>query len=132
MITVTLSPTNTPPPSPTNTPSPSPTNTPTPAPTNTPMPAPTNTSIPEPTIRTLPALSEESSPGGIHIEAQHAVYITDSNLMLREDASYDAKTVYVVPAGTELVSTGICENGWIRIEYYGGNVYVSEKYVTIK
>ena len=124
--------TYTPTPASTNTPTPVPPETPTPAPTNTPTPIPPNTPAVTPENLSVSSSDANKTPGGIPVESQEAVYITDFNLMLREDASYDAEVAYVVPAGTRLTSTGICENGWIRIEYHGKNVYVSEEHITLK
>ena len=119
-------------PAPTTIPAPEPTVTLTPEATATPTPEPTNTPKPIFSNTPIPADNEELTPGGIHVKAEHAVYIADSNLILREDASYDAETVYVVPAGTTLVSTGTCDNGWLRIEYLRTSVYVSGKHLTMR
>lgn len=45
------------------------------------------------------------------------------------DASAEADIVYGAPAGTQLTGTGICENGWIQIEYEGQVVYGSGDYL---
>ena len=46
------------------------------------------------------------------------------------DASADADLISSVAAGTQLNSTGVCENGWIRVDYNGQTCYASGDFVT--
>ena len=46
------------------------------------------------------------------------------------DASADADLISSVAAGTQLNSTGVCENGWIRVDYNGQTCYASGDYVS--
>lgn len=57
-------------------------------------------------------------------------YYASSELNLRSDASADADLISSVAAGTQLNSTGVCENGWIRVDYNGQTCYASGDFVT--
>ena len=58
------------------------------------------------------------------------MYTASTDVNLRADASPDAALVIGVMAGTELTGTGVCDNGWIQIEYNGQVVYGSGEYLT--
>ena len=49
---------------------------------------------------------------------------------LRADASTDAALVASVANGTQLTSTGVCDNGWVEVSYEGQTAYVSGDYVS--
>ena len=72
----------------------------------------------------------EQTPSGINVQAQDATYYASSELNLRSDASSDADLISSVAAGTQLNSTGVCENGWIRVDYNGQTCYASGDYVS--
>ena len=57
-------------------------------------------------------------------------YYASSELYVRSDASADAELISSVAAGTQLNSTGVCENGWIRVDYNGQTCYASGDFVT--
>ncbi len=99
--------------------------TPTPIPTPTPLPTPT----PIPATPT-PAPVIEQTPSGINVEVKAGVYTANTDVNIREDASPDAALIQGVFAGTELTSTGVCDNGWIRVDYNEKTGYVSGDYVT--
>ena len=98
--------------------------TPTPEPTPTPEVTPT----PEPTPTPAPVIEQTAS--GVNIEKKEGTYVAASDLNLRADCSTEAELVTSVPAGTELTSTGVSDNGWIEVAYQGATCYVSADYVT--
>ena len=102
--------------------------TPTPEPVATPTPEAVATPTPEPTP--VPEVVTEQTPSGIKVEVKAGTYTTTADVNLRADASTDAQQVSGAAAGTQLTSTGVCENGWIRVEYEGQVCYVSGDFVT--
>ena len=100
--------------------------TPTPTPLPTPTPAPTPTPEPTPT----PAVPTEQTASGIVVTKTGGTYTASTDVNLRSDASPEADLVIGVMAGTELNGTGVCENGWIQIEYNGQTVYGSGEFLT--
>ena len=75
--------------------------------------------------------ADGKTPSGIAVASKKAVYQTTSNLNLREDASTSSKIITTVKNGTLLNSTGVCENGWIRVEYNGKTCYVIDDFVKL-
>ena len=67
---------------------------------------------------------------GVKVEVKSDTYYASSELNLRSDASADADLISSVAAGTQLNSTGVCENGWIRVDYNGQTCYASGDFVT--
>ena len=67
---------------------------------------------------------------GVKVEVKSGTYYASSELNLRSDASSDADLISSVAAGTQLNSTGVCENGWIRVDYNGQTCYASGDFVT--
>ena len=61
---------------------------------------------------------------------KNGTYYAASELNLRSDASADAELVTSVAAGTTLNSTGVCENGWVRVDYNGQVCYASGDFIT--
>lgn len=103
---------------------PTPEATPTPAvPEATPTPA-----VPEATP--TPEVVTEQSPSGVKIEKKDGTYYALTGVNLRADCSTDAEVVSAASIGTELKSTGVCENGWIRVEYEGQVCFVSGELVS--
>jgi uncharacterized protein YgiM (DUF1202 family) len=98
--------------------------TPTPEPTPTPEVTPT----PEATPTPVPVI--EQTPSGVNVEVKDGTYYTTSDVNLRPDCNTDGDYIVGIPEGTELKSTGVCENGWIRVEYDGQVGYVTGDYVT--
>ena len=76
----------------------------------------------------------EQTPSGINVVVQQATYTVNSDLPnglnLRKDADPNAESIGTVPSGFELTSTGVCENGWIRVDYQGQIVFASGDFVT--
>ena len=111
--------------------------TPTPEPTE--APEETATPTPEATAEadstaaadpTAQAAATEQTPSGINVQAQDATYYAVEGVNLRSDASADAEFVAGVLSGESLKCTGICDNGWIRVDYNGQTCYASGDYVT--
>ena len=98
--------------------------TPTPIPTPTPEVTPT----PEATPTPEPVVAQTTS--GINVTKQDGTYVTNADVNLRSDASADATLIHGVATGTELTSTGVCDNGWIEVSYNGQTAYVSGDYVS--
>ena len=67
---------------------------------------------------------------GINVTKQDGTYVTNADVNLRSDASADATLIQGVATGTELTSTGVCDNGWIEVSYNGQTAYVSGDYVS--
>lgn len=111
--------------------------TPTPEPTE--APEETATPTPEATAEadstaaadpTAQAAATEQTPSGINVQAQDAIYYAVEGVNLRSDASADAEFVAGVLSGESLKCTGICDNGWIRVDYNGQTCYASGDYVS--
>lgn len=49
---------------------------------------------------------------------------------LRSDANAEAEFVAGVLSGESLKCTGVCDNGWIRVDYNGQTCYASGDYVS--
>ena len=58
------------------------------------------------------------------------MYVANADINLRADASADATWIAGVTSGTQLTSTGVCDNGWIEVSYEGQTAYVSGDYVS--
>lgn len=57
-------------------------------------------------------------------------YYAVEGVNLRTDASADADFVAGVLSGESLKCTGVCANGWIRVDYNGQTCYASGDYVS--
>lgn len=110
--------------------------TPTPEPTE----APEATATPTPEAEaaadsaaadsTAQAVATEQTPSGINVQVQDATYYAVEGVNLRSDASADAEFVAGVLSGEALKCTGVCDNGWIRVDYNGQTCYASGDYVS--
>lgn len=110
--------------------------TPTPEPTE----APEATATPTPEAEaaadsaaadsTAQAAATEQTPSGINVQVQDATYYAVEGVNLRSDASADAEFVAGVLSGEALKCTGVCDNGWIRVDYNGQICYASGDYVS--
>lgn len=100
--------------------------TPTPIPTATPEPVAT----PTPEATPTPAVVTEQTASGVTVTVQSGIYTTTAEINIRSDASTDADVIMSVASGTQLTSTGVCDNNWIRVDYEGQTGYVSGDYVT--
>lgn len=87
--------------------------------TPTPEPTPTPEVTPTPEATPTPAPVIEQTPGGTKVEVKNGTYQTAAAVNLRADASAEAELVGSVEPGVQLNSTGVCENGWIRVDYNG-------------
>ncbi|MBR2765288.1 MAG: SH3 domain-containing protein [Blautia sp.] len=96
-------------------------------PTPTPTPTPEATPTPEPTP--VPEYPTEQTASGVVVTKIPGTYTTSTDVNLRADASADAALVTGVTAGTQLTGTGVCDNGWIQVEYNGQVVYGSGDYL---
>lgn len=102
--------------------------TPTPTPEPTPEPTPTP-AVPE--VTPTPAPVVEQSPSGVNVEVKTATYIATAGVYVRSDCSTDGEVLGSLENGQTVTSTGVCENGWIRIDYEGQAGYVSGDFVTL-
>lgn len=107
--------------------------TPTPEPTK----APKATATPEPTAEAAAdsaaadsAAATEQTPSGITVEVKDETYYAVEGVNLRTDASADTDFVAGVLSGESLKCTGVCANGWIRVDYNGQTCYASGDYVS--
>ena len=76
-----------------------------------------------------PAATEQT-PSGINVQAQDATYYAVEGVNLRSDANAEAEFVAGVLSGESLKCTGVCDNGWIRVDYNGQTCYASGDYVS--
>lgn len=97
-------------------------------PTPTPEPTPEVTPTPEPTPTPAPVI--EQTPSGVNVTVGEATYYTTADVNVRSDCNAEAEFVTSAVTGTALTSTGVCENGWIRVVIDGQTGYVSGDYVT--
>ena len=72
----------------------------------------------------------EQTPSGINVQAQDATYYAVEGVNLRSDANAEAEFVAGVLSGESLKCTGVCDNGWIRVDYNGQICYASGDYVS--
>ena len=72
----------------------------------------------------------EQTPSGINVQAQDATYYAVEGVNLRSDANAEAEFVAGVLSGETLKCTGVCDNGWIRVDYNGQTCYASGDYVS--
>ena len=98
--------------------------------TPTPEATPTPEVTPTPEATPTPEVTTEQTASGVNVEVKEGTYYAASELNLRSDASAEADLVASVASGTELKSTGVCDNGWIRVDYNGQTCYASGDYVT--
>ena len=98
--------------------------------TPTPTPEPTPEPTPTPEVTPTPAPEIVQTASGVNVEKKDGVYTTNTEVNLRADASTDATLVQGVAAGTQLTSTGVCDNGWIEVNYNGQTLYASGDYLT--
>lgn len=110
--------------------------TPTPEPTEAPEATATPTPEAEAAVdsaaadSTAQAAATEQTPSGINVQVQDATYYAVEGVNLRSDASADAEFVAGVLSGEALKCTGVCDNGWIRVDYNGQTCYASGDYVS--
>ena len=102
--------------------------TPTPEPTE--APEPTATPEPQADAATESTAATEQTPSGITVEVKEETYYAVEGVNLRSDASADAEFVAGVLSGDALKCTGVCANGWIRVDYNGQTCYASGDYVS--
>lgn len=79
---------------------------------------------------TAGAAATEQTPSGINVQAQDATYYAVEGVNLRSDANAEAEFVAGVLSGESLKCTGVCDNGWIRVDYNGQTCYASGDYVS--
>ena len=72
----------------------------------------------------------EQTPSDINVQAQDATYYAVEGVNLRSDANAEAEFVAGVLSGESLKCTGVCDNGWIRVDYNGQTCYASGDYVS--
>ena len=104
--------------------------TPTPEPTEKPKATATPTpeaAAADPAAQTV---ATEQTPSGINVQAQDATYYAVEGVNLRSDANAEAEFVAGVLSGESLKCTGVCDNGWIRVDYNGQTCYASGDYVS--
>lgn len=104
--------------------------TPTPEPTEKPKATATPTpeaAAADPAAQTA---ATEQTPSGINVQAQDATYYAVEGVNLRSDANAEAEFVAGVLSGESLKCTGVCDNGWIRVDYNGQTCYASGDYVS--
>lgn len=104
--------------------------TPTPEPTEAPEATATPTPEAEAAADSAAADSTAQTPSGINVQVQDATYYAVEGVNLRSDASADAEFVAGVLSGEALKCTGVCDNGWIRVDYNGQTCYASGDYVS--
>ena len=99
---------------------------------DTPTQIPTRTvvAIPSPDATSTPEVVVVQTASGVNVTKQDGTYVANADVNLRADASTDAALVASVANGTQLTSTGVCDNGWVEVSYEGQTAYVSGDYVS--
>lgn len=97
--------------------------------TPTPIPTPTPEATPTPEPTPTPAIETEKTASGVVVSKIPGTYVTTTDVNLRDDASAEANLIIGVMGGTELTGTGVCDNGWIQINFDGQTVYASGDYL---
>ncbi len=98
--------------------------------TPTPTPEPTPEPTPTPAATPTPAPVMEQTPSGVNVEVKSGTYTATAAVNVRSDCNTDAAQIGSVEQGATITSTGVCENGWIRMDYQGQTGYVSGDFVT--
>lgn len=98
--------------------------------TPTPIPTPTPEVTPTPEATPTPAPVIVQTASGVNVEKKDGVYVANTDINLRADCNAEATFIAGVAGGTQLTSTGVCENGWIEVDYNGQTVYASGDYVS--
>lgn len=99
--------------------------------TPTPSPTPTPVATPTPIATPTPAPVIEQTASGVNIIKQDGVYYATADVNLRVDCSTEVEYIQGVPAGTQLTSTGVSEDGqWIQVDFNGQVVYVKAEYTS--
>ena len=98
--------------------------------TPTPIPTPTPETTPTPEATPTPEVVVVQTASGVNVTKQDGTYTANVDVNLRADASAEATLVASVASGTQLTSTGVCDNGWVEVSYEGQTAYVSGDYVT--
>ena len=98
--------------------------------TPTPIPTPTPEATPTPIPTPTPAIETETTALGVVVSKIGGTYVTNTDVNLRTDASAEADLVMGVLGGTELTGTGVCDNGWIQLDFDGQTVYASGEFLT--
>ena len=98
--------------------------------TPTPIPTPTPEVTPTPEATPTPEVVVVQTASGVNVTKQDGTYVANADVNLRADASADAALIASVAKGTQLTSTGVCDNGWVEISYEGQTAYVSGDYVS--
>lgn len=73
---------------------------------------------------------ETSTFAPVNIEEVTETVWATTSVNVRQYWDKDAKKVGGLRKNQEAVRTGICDNGWSRIEYDGGEAYVNSTYLT--
>ena len=91
--------------------------------TPTPIPTPTPEATPTPEVTPTPEPVVEQTASGVNVTKQDGTYVANADINLRADASADATWIAGVTSGTQLTSTGVCDNGWIEVSYEGQTAF---------
>ncbi len=104
--------------------------TPTPEPVRTPEVEPTVTPVTEVTEEPTPSPEVTDVPDVYGITATDDYVWTTGSLNVRKGPGSEHDKLGVITGNTKVHRTGICENGWLRIEYKNEVAYISGKYCT--
>ncbi len=101
----------------------------------TPSPEPDKTQA-ETTATASPVSTEVPTETPVATTAEEGITAVDDHVWtigsvnMRKGPGTEYEKVGVVPVNTEVHRTGICDNGWIRIEYKDITAFISGKYTT--
>lgn len=95
---------------------------------STPTPEPTEK--PKATATPTPEAAAADSTADGAAAAADSTYYAVEGVNLRSDANAEAEFVAGVLSGESLKCTGVCDNGWIRVDYNGQTCYASGDYVS--
>ncbi len=66
------------------------------------------------------------------IKAVHETVYTTAGVHIRESYTTDSKVLGSLAKGDSVLRTGVCENGWSRIQYQSKDAYLYGEYLTKK
>ena len=88
------------------------------------------TEAPEEQTETLEEQTQEAEVSSLYIEeVSETVWATDA-VNVREAADTSSGRLGGLGKGESITRTGICENGWSRVDYNGTTAYVHSDYLT--
>ena len=74
--------------------------------------------------------TEEQQTASVSIEEVNETVWATLSVSVRESYSADSERLAVLYGGESITRTGICENGWSRVDHDGKTAYIKSEYLT--